>query len=276
MKLTSEQLQQLKDCEKEMLRCFVDICNKHGIRYFVQGGTLLGTVRHSGFIPWDDDVDVSLHREDYEKFLSVAEKELPDYYFLQTNDTDPEYPNNFAKIRDNRTTFLETSARNLNINHGAYIDIFPLDNYPSGVKAKLFEIKKKLLTMRINKAFYIPTMSLISKIVTIITMILFPSLKGAINKREKLFKSVAETGRVVNNSGAWLSKEIIPKEWVQNSIQMEFEGIKVNVSDKYDEWLTYVYGDYMTPPPESERIGHHYVDYFDMNKPYTEYINEVQ
>lgn len=276
MKLTAEQLQSLKKCERDMLACFVDICNKHGIQYFVQGGTLLGAVRHGGFIPWDDDIDVSLMRDEYEKFLAVAEKELPEYYFLQTKDTDPEYPNNFAKIRDSRTTFFETSAKNLNINHGAYIDIFPLDNYPRGAKAKIFEIKKKLLTWRINKAFYLPNMSFKSKVITFITMLIYPSLKGAIEKREKLYTSVAESERVVNNSGAWLQKEIIPKEWVQNSIRMEFEGIKVNVSDKYDEWLTYVYGDYMSLPPENERVGHHYVDLFDMNKSYTEYINEVR
>ena len=276
MNLTADQLQSLKNCERDMLAEFVRICDKHGIKYFVQGGTLLGTVRHGGFIPWDDDVDVSLHRDDYEKFLAVAGEELPDYYFLQTKDTDPEYPNNFAKIRDSRTTFIESSAKNLNINHGAYIDIFPLDNYPSGKKAKVYELKKRLLTQRIYKAFYMPHMSFIAKIITMITMILFPSLKGAVDKREKLFKSVPYSDRVVNNSGAWLDKEIIPREWVQDTIKMEFEGIKVNVSDRYDEWLTYVYGDYMSLPPENERVGHHYVDIFDMNKPYTEYINEVR
>ena len=108
-------------------------------------------------------------------------------------------------------------------------------------------------------------MSLISKIVTLITMILFPSLKGAIEKREKLYKSVPASDIVVNNSGAWLKKEIIPRKWVDGTIRMEFEGITVNVSDKYDEWLTYVYGDYMSLPPENERVGHHYVDIFDMN-----------
>lgn len=276
MNLTAEQLQSLKNCERDMLSEFVRICDKHGIKYFVQGGTLLGTVRHGGFIPWDDDVDVSLHRDDYEKFIAVAQKELPDYYFLQTKDTDPEYPNNFAKIRDSRTTFIESSAKKLNINHGVYIDIFPLDNYPSGKKAKVYELKKKLLTQRIYKAFYMPHMSFIAKIITMITMLLFPSLRGAVDKREKLFKSVPYSDRVINNSGAWLDKEIIPREWVQDAIKMEFEGIKVNVSDKFDEWLTYVYGDYMSLPPENERVGHHYVDIFDMNKSYTEYINEVR
>ncbi len=276
MELTNEQLQQLKECERDMLAAFVAVCNKHKIKYFLQGGTLLGAVRHQGFIPWDDDVDVSLPRDEYERFVAVAQRELPSYYFLQTKDTDPEYPNNFAKIRDSRTTFIETSARKLNINHGAYIDIFPIDYYPDGFKAKIFEIKKKFLTWRINTAFYMPEMSLKSKIATLISCILYPSRRKAIEKREKLFSCVPVSQRVVNNSGAWLEKEIIPREWCEESVEMTFEGIKVQGSAKYDEWLTYVYGDYMQLPPEEERKGHHFTDVVDLDKPYTEYINEVR
>lgn len=275
MDLSKEQLQQLKECERDMLEAFVNICNKHKIKYFLQGGTLLGAVRHQGFIPWDDDVDVSLPRHEYERFIAIAQSELPSYYFLQTKDTDPEYPNNFAKIRDSRTTFIETSARHLNINHGAYIDIFPIDYYPDGFKAKIFEIKKKLLTWRINTAFYMPEMSLKSKIATLISCILYPSRRKAIEKREKLYKSVKPSQRVVNNSGAWLEKEVIPKRWCAETAEMTFEGIRVQGSAEYDEWLTYVYGDYMQLPPESERKGHHFTDAVDLDKPYTEYINEV-
>ena len=275
MELTSEQLQQLKDCERDMLAAFVAVCEKHNIKYSLQGGTLLGAVRHRGFIPWDDDVDVSLPRKEYERFIAVAQKEFPSYYFLQTKDTDPEYPNNFAKIRDSRTTFIETSARYLKINHGAYIDIFPIDYYPDGFKAKMFEIKKKLLTWRINKVFYMPHMGIKSKIATVISCILYPSLRKAIEKREKLFSSVPESNRVVNNSGAWLSKEIIPREWLEETTEMTFEGIKVQASAEYHKWLSFVYGDYMQLPPEKARKGHHYTDVFDMEKPYTEYLNEV-
>lgn len=276
MELSKEQLQRLKECERDMLAAFVAVCDKHKIKYTLQGGTLLGAVRHQGFIPWDDDVDVSLPRDEYERFISLAQSEFPSYYFLQTKDTDKEYPNNFAKIRDSRTTFIETSARNLNINHGAYIDIFPIDYYPDGFKAKLFELKKKLLTWRINTAFYMPHMSLKSKIATVISCILYPSRRKAIEKREKLFSSVQPSERIVNNSGAWLEKEIIPRQWCEETMDMTFEGIKVKGSAKYDEWLTFVYGDYMQLPPEKDRKGHHFTDVVDLDKPYTEYMNEVR
>ena len=276
MELTKEQLKRLKECERDMLAAFVAVCDKYKIKYTLQGGTLLGAVRHQGFIPWDDDVDVSLPRDEYERFISLAQSELPSYYFLQTKDTDKEYPNNFAKIRDSRTTFIETSARNLNINHGAYIDIFPIDYYPDGFKAKLFELKKKLLTWRINTAFYMPHMSFKSKIATVISCILYPSRRKAIEKREKLFSAVQPSERIVNNSGAWLEKEIIPRQWCEETMDMTFEGIKVKGSAKYDEGLTFVYGDYMQLPPEKDRKGHHFTDVVDLDKPYTEYMNEVR
>ena len=90
---------------------YIEICEKYHLRYFVAFGTLLGTVRHKGFIPWDDDIDVGMPREDYERFLQIAQKECGEEYFLQTVDTDPEYHLYFAKLRMNRTRFVENSLQ---------------------------------------------------------------------------------------------------------------------------------------------------------------------
>ena len=130
-RMNKEEQEKLKQIELNLLVCFKEICEKHKLDYFLTGGTLLGAVRHKGFIPWDDDIDVGMPREDYETFLRVASSCLPDGIFLQTRKTDPEVPFNFAKLRDSRTTFIETSIKDLDINHGVYIDIFPIDYFPA-------------------------------------------------------------------------------------------------------------------------------------------------
>ena len=107
----TEILNRIKDVEKQILCKYIEICEKYHLRYFVAFGTLLGTVRHKGFIPWDDDIDVGMPREDYERFLQIAQKECGEEYFLQTVDTDPEYHLYFAKLRMNRTRFVENSLQ---------------------------------------------------------------------------------------------------------------------------------------------------------------------
>ena len=121
----------LRDVQKvqlEILLEFDRICRKHGLKYLLFAGTLLGAVRHKGFIPWDDDIDVCMLRGDYERFLTVCKDELSAELFLQTTDTDREYPLQFAKLRKNNTRFVEKSMSDLKIHHGVFIDIFPLDN----------------------------------------------------------------------------------------------------------------------------------------------------
>ena len=119
--------ERLKAIELDILKAFIDVCKKNSLNYYLLGGSCLGAVRHHGIIPWDDDIDVGLLRADYNKFMEVGQKYLPEHYFLQNYRTDPEYYVNFAKIRDSRTTFIESSLKNLHINHGVYIDVFPLD-----------------------------------------------------------------------------------------------------------------------------------------------------
>ena len=134
MVLSTEQLNELKKSELEIFKSFLTVCEKLNVKYYLVEGTLLGAVRHKGFIPWDDDIDVGMLREDYELFIEKATEFLPENLFLQTYITDTEYSHGFAKIRNSQTTFIESNVRDCKINHGIYIDIFPLDNCEPNIR----------------------------------------------------------------------------------------------------------------------------------------------
>lgn len=140
--LSNDKTKELQLIEIELLRVFIESCQKLSLKYYVIGGTLLGTVRHNGFIPWDDDVDVAMCRDDYEKWLKEAPKLIDsDKYFIQNNHSDRYFPANFTKLRKNESTFIELPVKKLDIHHGIFIDIFPLDYYPE--KNLLFLILKR-------------------------------------------------------------------------------------------------------------------------------------
>ncbi len=279
MVLSDDQKQKLKGIQIEMLKHFIEICEKENLQYFLIGGTALGAVRHKGFIPWDDDIDVGLPRKYYEKFINVAQKYLPEYYFIQNIYTDPDYPNNFSKMRYSGSTFIEKSCQNIKMNHGIYIDIFPLDGYTDiNNLQKKFELKKKLLTIRINQVFdlELKKISLRNKLISFLLRIVYPDYRVAVKKREQLYKTYKyeDCEYVANHGGAWGQKEIMLKSCFGKGTMGEFEGMKVMIPEKYDQYLKNVYGDYMTLPPVEKRIGHHYCTVIDFEKPYTEYVKE--
>ena len=123
------------------------LCKKHNLKYFAIGGTLLGAIRHKGFIPWDDDIDIALPREDFDKFLKYASEELTEPYFLQTPLTDPSFFNRlFVRLRNSNTTAISPFDGKLECNNGIFIDIFPLDSYSPSRKNNRFIKKEKLLS----------------------------------------------------------------------------------------------------------------------------------
>ena len=246
---------QLQEVELEIFKHFLCICKQENLHYFLIGGTLLGAVRHKGFIPWDDDIDVGMPRSDYDKFISCAQKHLPPHYFLQTHQTDSEYPYPFAKIRDNRTLYKEQLLDKLNINHGIWIDIFPLDF--CAAHHKWFDIKhfwyKKRTSCRMMHHYTIK--SLISHA---LSCLLIPSWKDSITKRDALICSFPTTSPLIANfCGAWGNKEIVPKEWFGEGVSLQFEGLTVVGPLHYDKWLTQVYGNYKQLPPIEKRISRH-------------------
>jgi len=126
--MNANQLKRLQNIEYEILQEIVRICEKNNLSYFLIGGTLLGAVRHKGFIPWDDDLDIAIPRKDYEKFLKICQTQLNSDYFLHCNKTDPDYWLPFAKVRKKNTLFDEKSITSIETHKGIYNDVFPLDN----------------------------------------------------------------------------------------------------------------------------------------------------
>lgn len=270
----------VKEKELLMLRTLLDCCNALNIRCYLIGGTALGAIRHSGFIPWDDDIDIGLMRSDYELFVEKAQKMLPDYYFIQTRKTDREYLYSYAKMRDSRTTFIESSQKHLKINHGVFIDVFPLDYYPTNKREqKIIERKSRLLSLRIRKEFPNDIYNrertfrrLLQKIILWLLTMKYPNVDVAIEKRELLYKNNKKSDLIVNYNGAWGDKEIIPSKWLGKGKTISFEGISAIVPENYDAYLSHFYGDYMSLPPLKDRHSHHYTDIIDMENPYTSYL----
>ena len=253
------------------MKTFIGICEKNSLKYYLVFGSCLGAVRHKGLIPWDDDIDVAMPREDYEKFMEIGQEYLPDYYFLQNYKSDPEYLACFAKIRDSRTTFIEQAVKNRIINHGVYIDIFPLDYFPKkGVKRYkfLFFLYKARLS-----ADFQTTASAKMRLFQFISKLLLPSMPKARERLNNLTANTPKSDLIFNAYGAYFDKSIMPAEWYGNGKKVPFEDVEVLIPEDYDKYLTRLYGDYMTPPPKAERNGH-YTDIIDLDKPYTEYMNK--
>ncbi len=278
VELTSEEIRKLQKHELEMCEKFVDVCQILNLTYYLMGGTMLGAVRHSGYIPWDDDLDVGMPRKDYEIFLKMAQPLFPPNYFIQTYLSDPEYPYNFAKLRDSNTTFIETAVKDFNINHGVFIDIFPLDVYPENrIIQSILEFRKKLTEIRIRDELYFkikPNYSIRSKIAIRLSRFIYSDYKIAVLAREKIIKSCKTGSKLANHGGAWKEKEIVPIAWYDKGRLVDFEGIKLRIPLKSDKWLKQVYGDYMQMPPKEKRIAHHYTEIIDLKHSYKIYRGE--
>ena len=270
-------LNELQKKELELLKMFIDVCRQLELQYFLVCGSALGAVKYKGFIPWDDDVDVALEREDYEEFLKKAPSLLPANVFVQDYRSDPEFPAIFAKLRNCDTTYIETSASKLNINHGIYIDIFPLDGYPQKhFEQKRLEFKKKIYKRLLACSFYTP--SKFKKLMYLPLKIIGAnrnSAKTAKKYTDMISSYPAEKSAILANHGNWQGTlDYAPKRFFGKGKYAEFEGVQVVVPEMADEYLKRKYGDITKDPPAEERVGHHYYTVVDTEKPYTSFLNK--
>lgn len=242
MLISHKELEKINRVQVDILKEVSSVCEKLNVKFFMVHGSLLGTIRNNSFVPDDDDIDIALFREDYEKFCVEAPKLLKEKYFVQTNKTDAKYPMEFAKVRDCDTTYVIENSRKLPINHGIYIDVFPID-YAFTKKVKLKTLKYKLLNLRISSILELGKTSFIRKCACLLAKIIYPSWGKAVEKRNKLL-----TGEKINDNvmitGGKLKERSIPYLWFDGAIESVFEGVKVYIPKNYDAYLTQIYGDY--------------------------------
>lgn len=267
------------------LKYFISICEKNQLTYYIAAGSTLGAIRHKDIIPWDDDIDVYMPREDYEKLLSLKNNiNNKQYEIISLNDAGYYLP--FAKICNVNTTIWEYKQFPFII--GVFIDIFPLDrinaskvettklfkrynskfhNYLRGIKQHTFNDFIKSLKDCNIKSF--------------LNLILDISYYRINNKRflnsfldyEKQLNNSKEGDYLVVFGGSYGIKEIYKREWFLNSIEADFADIKVKIPKGYNDYLTYLYGDYMKLPSIDKRISRHYQYYINIDCRKT--INEI-
>ena len=261
-------LSDLQRAELNVFKEFIKVCDKNELKYYITGGSLLGAVRHQGFIPWDDDIDVVMTRKDYESFKKIANKELPSNLILSTFDT-PGHIWLVPRVIDTKTSFyLNNAAEKKEI--GAWIDILIIDGIPdSGLRRNILKFFYLMARMLYQFSNFNTAVNLhkkgrpwyesaairfaqISHIEKILSPVKIGHFYDWVCSRYDLDN--CKYGAPL--SGAMQFREVVPKDWFGEGKDYPFEDIIARGVDKADEYLTYIYGDYMTPPPMDDRNRH--------------------
>ncbi|MGF7184762.1 lipopolysaccharide cholinephosphotransferase [Desulfitispora alkaliphila] len=267
-------IEKLKDIELEILIHIDKLCKQHNLKYYLVGGTLLGAIRHKGFIPWDDDIDIGMMRDDYNKLIQILIEEKSNKYFVQNFNTDPEYPRYITKVRVNGTQFMEGHLENYNMHHGIFIDIFPLDKIKEKNEKKLdFRVNftNKILTLRTVRNNHTEHLSknkkILAKIIRPLTFLLPLSFYNKLIDYIYEYENDKDCKYVTNfgSQYGW-RKQTFPIDVYGEGTYLEFEGHQFMAPAKWEVILKSLYGDYMKLPPEEKRNSGHDVVHIDLGK----------
>lgn len=253
----------LKEIQEELLRSVAAFCEANNLEYFLAYGTLIGAVRHKGFIPWDDDIDLVMKREDYERFIA-SYNGFSEKYRVYTAENTDWFPFPYAKIAKVSTTLKEEND-NMTGEIGINIDLFPLDYIPEN-QAILKKIKFQYQMLMLKSIRINGNRSFIKNLILRVSKVLLAGKSAhsiALKITSLAKESTQNTGKMGNLVFTEKTTDYASSSAFSKSVEMEFEGNKYKAPEGYHEWLTNFYGSYMELPPEESRVTHHHFTAFE-------------
>lgn len=273
-------LRKLQLAQLDILKLVDSICKRHSIPYSLYAGSLLGAVRHHGFIPWDDDLDICMARENYNRFLAVWNLEPHDGYLIQNKEIAPTFTQSFTKIRKENTTFLQSNSEIGKYHTGIFIDIFPLDRVPSGFFPRLLQRWHCLYYQLLTREFSPPKSSFFIRVFASMLLTFTPA-NIRLSTRENLLKKITQYNE--NESLPVIAIETVaslkaeyPANLVSEYVELPFEDNFFMCFKQWDICLTLKFGDYMQLPPEEERTWKHHPIIIDFEHNYEDLPEELR
>lgn len=268
---------ELQEKSLEIFKYFQKICEENGLRYWCGGGTCIGALRHGGFIPWDDDIDVFMPRPDYEKLYAIWDRVADtERYALCRTTKEKNIHQTDMQLVDKRTTFINRNSMNEDIMHGVSIDVMPFEGCPDGKIARMMQIYHAVLYSIFNVQ-RLPDHQ--GKLLRFLTKLVLGSVKSP-ERRYKIWKKHEKKLSAYDYDAANYVKEAIvsfralfwpwPKAYFDTE-EASFEDMKVRVPKNADAYMTRIFGDYMRLPPEEGRVAKHDIVYMNMNEPYIKF-----